>query len=130
MSAFKLPVASFLALTSWLVAGAAQALAPGEQLYNDNCAACHRKAGQGVPGAFPALKADKVALGDPKAAALILLTGKGGMPAFKDSLSDAELASIMTYVRASWGNKAKPIPAAVFARARTGPPPSARLQAH
>jgi mono/diheme cytochrome c family protein len=129
MSAFNFPAAVALAVTL-LSAGSAQALAPGEQLYNDNCAACHGKAGQGVPGAFPALKADKVALGDPKAAAVLLLAGKGGMPAFKDSLSDVELARIMTYVRASWGNRGKPIPPAVFAKARTGPAASSRLQAH
>ncbi len=102
----------------------------GEQLYNDNCAACHQKMGQGIPGAFPALKGDKIVLGDEKAVAVLLLTGRGGMPAFKDSLSDAELATIMTYVRAAWGNKGKAIAPAVFAKARTGPPPSARLQAH
>jgi mono/diheme cytochrome c family protein len=113
-----------------LAAGPAAAAVPGEALYNDNCAACHQKAGQGIPGAFPALKGDKIALGEPKAVAFLLLTGRGGMPAFKDSLSDTDLATIMTYVRTAWGNKGKPFAPAVFATARTGPPPSQRLQAH
>jgi cytochrome c6 len=117
-------------LLALLAAQPAAAAVPGEALYNDNCAACHQKAGQGIPGAFPALKGDKIALGDPKAVAFLLMTGRGGMPAFKDSLSDPELASVMTYVRQAWGNKGKPMAVADFAKARTGPPPSTRLQAH
>ena len=123
-------VGAAVALAGMLAGQSAAAQPTGEQLYNDNCAACHQKAGQGIPGAFPALKGDKIALGDDKTVAFLLLTGRGGMPAFKDSLSDAELASIMTYVRAAWGNKGKAMAPAVFAKARTGPPPSTRLQAH
>ena len=119
-----------LAIAGMFGAQSAAAQPTAEQLYNDNCGACHQKAGQGIPGAFPALKGDKIALGDEKAVAFLLLTGRGGMPAFKDSLSDAELAAIMTYVRAAWGNKGKAMTPAVFAKARTGPPPSTRLQAH
>ena len=118
-----------LAMAGALTAGAAAA-ATGEQLYNDNCAACHQKAGQGIPGAFPALKGDKIVLGDKKILTIVVLNGRGGMPAFKDSLNDGDLATIMTYVRSAWGNKAKPVAAADFAKARTGPPPSTRLQAH
>ena len=123
-------VAGALAITGLLGIQSAAAQPTGEQLYNDNCGACHQKAGQGIPGAFPALKGDKIALGDEKAVAFLLLTGRGGMPAFKDSLSDAELATIMTYVRAAWGNQGKAMTPAVFTKARTGPPPSTRLQAH
>jgi mono/diheme cytochrome c family protein len=123
-------VAAAVAFAGALGVQSAGAQPTGEQLYNDNCAACHQKAGQGIPGAFPALKGDKIALGDDKTVAFLLLTGRGGMPAFKDSLSDAELSSIMTYVRAAWGNKGKAMTPAVFAKARTGPPPSTRLQAH
>ena len=118
-----------LALAASLTAGAAAA-ATGEQLYNDNCAACHQKQGQGIPGAFPALKGDKIVLGDARVLTFVVLTGRGGMPAFKDSLNDSELATIMTYVRSTWSNKAKPVASAVVAKARTGPPPSTRLQAH
>jgi mono/diheme cytochrome c family protein len=115
-----------------ILAPAAMADPAGEQLYNDNCSACHQKTGLGIEGAFPALKGNKVMLGDPKAAAVVVLYGRGGMPAFKDGLSDADLAPIVSYVRGAWGNKAKPIAADVFASARTGPPPGApgSLQAH
>ena len=70
------------------------------------------------------------AAGDPVQVAATVLYGRGGMPAFKDSLPDPVLADIVSYVRASWGNKAKPIGPEVFAKVRTGPPPAAKLQAH
>jgi len=130
MSRQSMRVAAAALALAGVMAGSARAQATGEQLYNDNCSACHQTTGQGVPGAFPALAGDKVALGDPKVVAFVVLTGRGGMPAFKDSLNDADLATIMTYVRSAWGNRAEPIAEAEFAKARTGPPPSARLQAH
>lgn len=125
-----LDLAALAAALAGVLAAQPAAAASGEALYNDNCAACHQKMGQGIPGAFPPLKADKLALGDPKPLIFLMMHGRGGMPAFKDSLSDAELAAVMTYVRSAWGNKAKPLTAADFAKARTGPPPSTRLQAH
>ena len=125
-----LNLAAMAAALAGILAAQPAVAASGEALYNDNCAACHQKMGQGVPGAFPPLKADKLALGDPKPLAFLMMHGRGGMPAFKDNLSDAELASVMNYVRAAWGNKARPLAASDFARVRTGPPPSTRLQAH
>jgi mono/diheme cytochrome c family protein len=121
--------AGALAIAGMLGVQSAAAQPTGEQLYNDKCAACHQKAGQGIPGAFPALKGNKVALGDEKAVALLLLTGRRAMPGFKDDLSDAELATVMAYVRAAWGNKGHAITPVVFAKARTGRPLSPRLQA-
>ena len=32
-----------------------------------------------------------------------------GMPPFATTLSDAEVAAVLTYVRSSWGNKAAPV---------------------
>ncbi|MCK5909162.1 MAG: cytochrome c, partial [Caulobacter sp.] len=59
--------------------------------------------------------------------------GRAGMPAFKADLTDADLASILTYVRSSWSNKAsgiKPTDVAA-ARAAAKAQASARgLQAH
>lgn len=112
-------------------ASAALAAPPGEQGYIDNCSACHQKTGAGIPGAFPSLKANKFVNGSPNVVAATLLHGRGGMPAFKDSLTDAQLSQIVSYVRVSFGNKAGQVPPMVFANARRGkPPPPARLQAH
>ena len=52
------------ALLLALTAGGAQA-ADGRTLYVENCAACHRPNGVGVPGAFPTLVGSKVVTGDP-----------------------------------------------------------------
>ena len=84
-------------------------VARGEKVYGANCAACHQAAGTGIPGAFPALKEDKVVLGPQEEQINVLLNGQGGagkMPAWKQ-LSDVEIASVITYTRNAWGNKAE-----------------------
>jgi cytochrome c oxidase subunit 2 len=84
-------------------------VARGEKVYGANCAACHQAAGTGIPGAFPALKEDKVVLGPQEEQISVLLNGQGGagkMPAWKQ-LSDVEIASVITYTRNAWGNKAE-----------------------
>jgi len=82
-------------------------VARGEKVYAANCAACHQASGKGITGAFPALDADNVVLGDKSDQIAILLNGKGaGMPAWKQ-LSDVEIASVITYTRAAWSNQGK-----------------------
>ncbi|MFZ6800945.1 cytochrome c oxidase subunit II [Undibacterium sp. Di24W] len=77
----------------------------GESVYAANCVACHQANGKGVPGAFPALDGSAVVTG-PKAAQVdILLNGIRGMPAWKATLSDTEIAAVITYSRNSWSNK-------------------------
>ncbi|MDQ9169034.1 cytochrome c oxidase subunit II [Oxalobacteraceae bacterium R-40] len=78
----------------------------GEKVYAANCVACHQANGKGVPGAFPALDGSPVVTG-PKAAQIgIVLNGQRGMPAFKQTLSETEIAAVITYTRNSWTNKA------------------------
>ena len=78
----------------------------GEKVYAANCVACHQATGKGIPGAFPALDASAVVNG-PKAGQIgILLNGKNAMPAWKSTLSDTEIAAVITYTRNSWSNKA------------------------
>jgi cytochrome c oxidase subunit 2 len=77
----------------------------GEKVFNANCAACHQQNGKGVPGSFPALDGSAVVAG-PRAAQLnIVMNGKGGMPAWKATLSDTDIAAAITYTRNSWSNK-------------------------
>ena len=102
------------------LAAPALAAPDGKALFAANCAACHQPEGQGIAGAFPALAKNKFVVGDPKAVAATLLNGRGGMPAFRDSLKDDELAATLSFVRANWGNKATAIPAQTFATVRTG----------
>jgi mono/diheme cytochrome c family protein len=120
------------AIAALCAASAPAQAADGQKLFLDNCAACHRPNGVGVPGAFPALAGSKLAVGDPKEPIGRVLNGKGGMPSFKTGLSDADVAAVLTYVRSSWGNKAKPIAATQVASIRGGGASSAKtaLQAH
>ena len=102
-------------------------------LFNDNCSACHQTTGKGVKGAFPALAGSPLVQGASAPLTATVLAGRAGMPAFKDDLSDLELASVLTYVRTSWGNKGKPVSASDVAAARAklkaGKKPTS-LQAH
>ncbi len=101
----------------------------GKQLY-PQCAACHQQSGLGVTGAFPPLDGSERVMGDPRNFARILLHGLGGeivvagetyngaMPAWKDRMNDEEIAAVMTYVRASWGNDAPSVDPSVVAEVR------------
>ena len=90
-------------------------MAKGEEVYNRICIACHQAGGKGLPGAFPALAGSKIVNGPflDKDGHLIkdghldrVMNGKPGtaMQAFKNTLSDVEIAAIVTYERNSFGN--------------------------
>ena len=78
----------------------------GEKVYAANCVACHQANGKGVPGAFPALDGSAVVNGPKAGQVSILLNGKNAMPAWKSVLSDTDIASVITYTRNTWSNKA------------------------
>jgi cytochrome c oxidase subunit 2 len=91
-------------------------MAKGDEIYNRVCITCHQAGGMGVPGAFPALAGSKIVNGPflDKDGRLIkdghldrVMNGKPdtAMQAFKNSLSDAEIAAIVTYERNSFGNR-------------------------
>ena len=88
----------------------------GKETYDKICAACHQPNGQGLPPAFPALAGSKLVNGPllgmdgkiiPDSHVDRVLNGKAGtaMQAFRNSLSDVEIASIITYERNSFGNR-------------------------
>ena len=84
-------------------------MSKGEEIYNGICIACHQAGGKGVPGAFPALAGSKIVNGpflDKGGHLDRVMNGKPGtaMQAFKNTLSDAEIAAITTYERNSFGN--------------------------
>lgn len=78
----------------------------GEKVYGANCVACHQANGKGVPGAFPALDGSQMVNGPQDGQIAILLNGKNAMPAWKGTLSDTEIAAVITYTRNNWSNKA------------------------
>lgn len=91
-------------------------MAKGGEIYNSICITCHQPGGKGLPGAFPALAGSKIVNGPflDKDGRLIkdghldrVMNGKPGtaMQAFKNTLSDAEIAAIVTYERNSFGNR-------------------------
>jgi len=92
----------------------AQKIADGKQLYMTTCFACHQSEGQGIPNAFPPLAKSDYLNADVKRAIGIVLNGKTGEITIngkkynsvmtKQTLSDSEIADVLTYVYNSWGN--------------------------
>jgi len=80
-------------------------IARGEKVYGANCAACHRADGKGT-GPIKALDGSAIVVNDAQAQIGILLNGanNGAMPAWK-TLSDTEIAAVITYTKNSWSNK-------------------------
>ncbi|WP_332871061.1 cytochrome c oxidase subunit II [Oceanimonas marisflavi] len=78
----------------------------GEQVYQKACAACHQASGEGIPGAFPALRGSDMVLNDRAGHIDIVLYGKAGtaMQSFDKQLALKELAAVITYERNAWGN--------------------------
>ena len=85
----------------------ADLMARGERVYQANCAACHQADGMGMAGVFPAISGSKVANGPIEGHIALVLNGVPGtaMAAFAGMLSDADVASVVTYQRNAWNNK-------------------------
>ena len=80
--------------------------ARGEKVYATNCAACHQASGKGG-GAIKALDGSAVVLdADHGKQIAILLNGanNGAMPAWK-TLSDTDLAAVISYTKNNWSNQ-------------------------
>jgi mono/diheme cytochrome c family protein len=104
---------------------AAVAQAPtGQELFKENCSACHQITGKGIPGAFPSLAGDPFVMGPPEVVASTVVHGRGGMPTFGPELTDVQIATILTYVRSAWGNQASPITPETVAKVRTSAAPA------
>ncbi len=90
--------------------------AAGQELYKNLCEGCHGADGREQPGATPNIAGAPNVIGDPGIPIRILLHGKEGavglMPAHGESMSDAEIAAVLTYLRRAWGQTASPIDAA------------------
>ena len=98
-------------------ASSTNALPDGESLFGTHCATCHQTNGEGVPGAFPPLKGDKVVTGDDLELYItIIMKGYNGLaPAYgvmppvgtTANLKPEEVAAIINHERTSWGNNGK-----------------------
>jgi len=104
-----------------LTAEEAARFAVGERQYAATCSACHQPTGTGLPGVAKPLVGSALALGPPERVIRILLHGKEGamlMPPLGKTLTDDQIAAVLTYVRRSWGNAASPIDAAAVKEIR------------
>jgi alcohol dehydrogenase (quinone), cytochrome c subunit len=102
----------------------------GAELYDDNCAACHRSDGAGSPNVLPKIAGNSTVLStDPDSLIRLVLTGSSlpgtagapsplGMPGFGWRLSNAEIAQLLTFIRSSWGNRAPSVSARDVAKVR------------
>jgi len=96
----------------------AENLTLGERLYLDNCAACHFVDGKGAKRVFPVLDgATVINAENPNALIHVILQGARTpstdkapsvlvMPGFGHRLSDSEVATLATFLRQGWSNRA------------------------
>ncbi|BDS06632.1 hypothetical protein NT6N_16720 [Oceaniferula spumae] len=122
----------FPAVALTVFAFPASAEESGKQLYTTYCSACHAPDGKGATGgAFPPLAKSPWVQGEPHRAIQTILHGLTGkvevldktydleMPPQGAVLNDQQIASILTYVRSSWGNKGKPVSEAMVKSERS-----------
>ena len=102
----------------------------GEATFNRICVVCHQARGQGLPGAFPPLAHSdflaaashekligQVLHGSQGQMTVLGTTYSGTMPPLA-FLSDEEIAAVLTFVRASWGNTLDAVAASEVAKVR------------
>lgn len=93
---------------------------PGEVVWQRSCVGCHDARGGEATG-YPPLARSPWLVDDAETPIRILLAGVSGplevqgstytgvMPNFGVTLTDEQIAAVLTYARASWGNHAPPI---------------------
>ncbi|MFZ6680200.1 c-type cytochrome [Undibacterium sp. Tian12W] len=103
----------------------------GGALYKTHCMDCHGAQGEGVSNIYPALKSNPGVLSHALSNPVRMVLSGGfppvtkdnprpyGMPPFAHTLTDSEVALVLSYVRNAWGNKAEPVTPAEVNRYRT-----------
>lgn len=100
----------------------------GEQIYTRICQGCHMPDAKGAVGAghYPALAHDGN-LASAAYPAVMVINGRGNMPAFGPMLTDEQVAGVVNYVRTHFGNaytdSLKPDDVKVFRPAPPNHPP-------
>ncbi|HEY2942266.1 MAG TPA: PQQ-dependent sugar dehydrogenase [Vicinamibacteria bacterium] len=101
----------------------------GAAVYKQTCAVCHMADGRGVPNMQPDLTDSAVVKGDPRRLIDVILRGPAKvlppdrekyhntMPELS-ALSDAEIASVLSYVRKQFGGGARAVSASQVAAVR------------
>jgi len=113
------------------VAGAdARTLERGAGIYERNCAECHGDVGEGVDSVYPRLAGNRAVTLEPAANVIRVVLSGGfppgtagnprpyGMPPFLTALGDEDIATVVSYIRNSWGNRASAVSAYTVSRYR------------
>ena len=99
-----------------------QRFAAGQEIFKNLCEGCHGADGREQPGVTPNIAGSPNVIGVPGVPIRVLLHGKEGsiglMPAHGDTLDDAGIAAVLTYIRRAWGQTAPPIDAAAVQQVR------------
>jgi len=94
----------------------------GQEVYRNICQGCHGADGRGVERVGPPLAGSDLAMAPAGIPARVILNGKEGetglMPPIGGTLSDEEIAAVLTYIRREWGGPAGPVEPADVANAR------------
>ncbi len=110
-----------------------QLLEEGKRLYGSSCVDCHGADGKGKAPAYPPLAGNRAVTLTPAVNAIRIVLNGGfppgttgnprpyGMPPYSHELNDAQVAAVLTYVRASWDNAAPPVAAPDVNRYRSVP---------
>ena len=123
---------------------AAQLDSPGAHAYVTRCASCHGLDGKGQAEWMPPLAGATSALAREDASAInITLNGAQRvvaagvpdayrMPAFREQMSDQEIAEVLSFVRTAWGNQGGAVNAQAVGKLRghTNPASSSPIILH
>jgi mono/diheme cytochrome c family protein len=105
----------------------------GRSVYDDKCASCHGLQGEGKPPHYPPLAGNQsIQMSSAVNPIRMVLNGgyppgtvgnpmPHGMPPFAQSLSDDEVAAIVTYIRVAWGNRGAAVSAKEANELRAAP---------
>jgi mono/diheme cytochrome c family protein len=112
------------------VATAKSVMVSGPGVFATTCATCHQLNGEGIPDKYPPLAGSEWVSGSDERMLRIVIGGltgdvevqgetfSGVMPGWGPTLSDAEIAAVVTYVRSQFGNGASPVDTTLVARVR------------
>ena len=123
MQKISMKIFSFLLLSSFIYACGSPSndssdetspYSAGEEVYENNCIACHQKNGEGVVEAFPPLAGSDYLLADKNRAIGIAANGMSGEITVNgvhynsvmasQGLTHEEVRDVLNYILNSWGN--------------------------
>ncbi len=105
----------------------------GAKIYEQHCVECHAANGKGQPPAYPPLAGNTSLTTGPAVNPIRMILSGGfppstdgnprpyGMPPYSMTLSDEEIAAVLSYVRTAWGNQGSLVSSVEVGRLRGTP---------